>query len=609
MKDDVVGIDLGTTYSLAARMVEGKPQIIIGPEGRVCFPSVIHFAKNGSVEIGENACRLAHQFPEQTLHSVKRLMGRSLSELANESSTLPYSLVEKPGSDGRQHLVVQVGTSWFTPEELSARILSEIRRRAGFPNRAVITVPAYFDDTQRQATRDAARIAGFDVLRIVSEPTAAALAYGLDRRRQGIVAVYDFGGGTFDCSILSISDGVFKVLSTRGNTQLGGDDIDRILMKSLFLDIESTKIIPGMLSAARDAAEKCKIALTFNDEYLLELNFPGAGYPVVQKWSRSRFEKSILQLVRKTLDCCRSALRDAKVEVGAVDEIILVGGSTRIPLVRLEVEKFFGKAPHTELNPDEVVALGAAVQADLLTGGKRKMLLLDVVPLSMGIETLGGAVSKIIHRNTVLPSRVTERFTTGVDNQTAVHFTICQGERELLRDCRILGKFKLSNIPPMPAQMAQVDVTFLVDANGILTVSAKEMRSGTKAEITIIPEHGLTREEVDQLVLESVDYAREDFSARKLIELCQKASGMMSHTRRVLETSSIKIRDDEKKAINIALDRVENAQKYDNALAIELALSELNEATQELAGRLMDAAAEEILRDRRMSDISTIELI
>lgn len=603
----VVGIDLGTTFSLAACMVDGEPHVISGLAGKVCVPSIIHFAADGTVTVGKEARDLAANDPANTLHSIKRLMGRSLAETQEEAKNLPYPVEERITEDGRSLMAIRAGGKLFTPEELSARILSEVRKRSGNPTRAVITVPAYFDDSQRQATRDAARIAGLEVLRIVNEPTAAALAYGLDRRRKGTVAVYDLGGGTFDCSILSIRDGVFKVLSTQGDTRLGGDDFDRVLSSSLISSLPAGTINPAILSAARDTAEACKIALSSAKESNLSLSLPD-GRVLSKTWTRSEFEDATRHLVKRSLDKCHAALRDAGIEPAAIDEVVMVGGSTRIPMVRDEVEKFFGRKPHVELNPDEVVALGAAVQADLLTGGKRKMLLLDVVPLSLGIETLGGAVTKLIHRNTTIPARATDRFTTGVDNQTSIVITICQGERELVKDCRILGKFKLSGIPPMPAQMAQVDVTFLVDANGLLTVSAKELRSGQKAEVTVTPSHGLTREEVEDLVLESFEHAREDHNARRFIELTQKAATLVSHTHRVMEKPESGVSPEERQAISNAVANIESAKASGNGDLLNEAINQLNEATQALAARLMDAAASQVLRDKRMEEVSAAEL-
>src|SRR3954471_24010448 len=475
MNPSVVGIDLGTTFSLAAYVRDGRPVVVRDESGNALVPSVISFHPDGTVLVGSAARDRALSDPEHTIFSVKRLMGRTLADLKQELKLIPHQITERDAGGGRKVLTVRIGDREHTPEELSAMILREVRKRAGDPTRAVITVPAYFDDSQRQATRDAGRIAGLDVLRIVNEPTAAALAYGLDRKEGGTVAVYDLGGGTFDCSILKISDGVFRVLSTNGDTYLGGDDFDRALMevaaREMGVDLDAKKD-PQLLQALRDQAERVKIALSSGEsaEFVL-----GTYRRTV---TRAEFEALITPLIDRSIARARSAMKDAELRADQIDEVVLVGGSTRIPYVRRRVGEFFGRTPHTELNPDEVVALGAALQADILTGGRRHMLLLDVVPLSLGIETLGGVVDKVIHRNTTVPARATTRYTNPADGQTAILLSIYQGERELTKDCRFLGTFKLSSIPPMPAQFAQVDVTFLVNHDGILTVSAKELRSG-----------------------------------------------------------------------------------------------------------------------------------
>ncbi len=617
---EIVGIDLGTTNSLVAKMIDGKPVVLRGPEGNPLVPSVISFPQKGPPLVGEEAKARSLSDPLNTLFSVKRLMGRTLSDLGGELGFIPQGITEHDAGEGRKVLCVDIQGKKRTPEELSALILKEIRHRAGNPTRAVITVPAHFDESQRQATRDAGKIAGLEVLRIINEPTAAALAYGLDRRRKGTIAVYDFGGGTFDCTILNLDDGVFRVLSTGGDTRLGGDDIDRALMRFLLARLgqnpHQTEALndfdPHFLQSLRGLAEQAKIALSEAPDTVVEI----PAYPIAPLGHRERitqpeFEELILPLVKRSLDRCRVALRDAQKTPQQIDEVALVGGSTRIPLVRRLVGEFFGRKPHTELNPDEAVALGAAIQADILAGNRRQTLLLDVLPLSLGIVTLGGAVSKLIHRNTTIPARATERFTTAVDNQTAVEITIVQGERELAKDCRDLGRFKLSGIPPMPSQMAQVDVTFLVNADGLLTVTACEKRSNQEARISIKPSHGLSDEEVERMVLESVDHAHEDFRARRLIELKAKGAILISHTRRTLDRTDLDIPSGERTQIESAVVLVLMASQTDDITSPEPgdrlndAINHLSEVTLALATRVMDETALKVLASRKPDQVTT----
>ncbi|MCI0702678.1 MAG: molecular chaperone DnaK [Planctomycetia bacterium] len=599
----VVGIDLGTTFSLAADVENGRPVVVRDADGVALVPSVISFHDDGSVLVGTAAKERALSDPEHTIFSVKRLMGRTLADLKKELELIPHQIVEREIADGRKVLHVRIAGHEYTPEELSAMILKEVRKRAGYPTKAVITVPAYFDDSQRQATRDAGRIAGLDVLRIVNEPTAAALAYGLEKRGSGTIAVYDLGGGTFDCSILSLAEGVFKVLATNGDTYLGGDDFDRLLMQvaanEMGIDLQGDRKQeagdrkdPELLQHLRDAAERTKIALSISERAEFKVEMPSRGVKFSREFTRAGFEELIRPLLDRSLERCKSALRDARLTPTQIDEVVLVGGSTRIPYVRKRVGEFFAKTPHTGLNPDEVVALGAAVQADILTSGRRDMLLLDVVPLSLGIETFGGVVDKVIHRNTTVPCRATTRYTTFADDQTVILLNIYQGERELTQDCRFLGTFKLAGIPPMPAQFAQVDVTFLVNQDGILTVSAKEQRSEVQAQVTVQPAHGLTQTEVEQLVTESIEHAQADFTARRLIELCNKAETDIRHTEKQLALSGDQLTPDQRDAITTATANLRTAIARNNLGALQNALDAFGAATNPLALIVMN----EVLR-------------
>ena len=601
----VVGIDLGTTNSLAAYMRDGRPVVVRDDTGVSLVPSCLSFHADGTVLVGTAARERALADPEHTIFSVKRLMGRSRADLEPELKHIPHQIVEREAEAGRKVLRVRVGGREFTPEELSAMILREVRQRAGNPTKAVITVPAYFDDAQRQATRDAGRIAGLDVLRIVNEPTAAALAYGLDRSKTGVVAVYDLGGGTFDCSILQLADGVFKVLSTNGDTQLGGDDFDRVLMADLAasrgLNLE-TKRDPQLLQNLRDAAEKAKIELSTAETATLGVNVDHTG-GFGRHMTRTDFEALIAPFIDRSLDKCKKALRDADLTAKDVDEVVLVGGSTRIPYVRRRVEEFFGRKPHTELNPDEVVAIGAAVQADILTSGKRDRLLLDVIPLSLGVETLGGAMDRIIERNTTVPCTGTTRYSTHKDNQTAILVNIYQGEREVVAANKLLGQFKLSGIPPMPAGFPIVLITFRVDANGMLKVTAKEERSGVEAAVEVKAAHGLSQNEVERLVLESVEHAHEDFTARRLIEFRRKGETNLEHMRKALVQQGHRLTAEQRATIDTATANLTAAMAGNDVEALARADKAFADATLPLAELVMNVAAKGYLSGKTEGEI------
>jgi Fe-S protein assembly chaperone HscA len=534
----IVGIDLGTTNSLVAYMEGDRPVVIPGEDGLNLVPSVVALDGNGQIVVGSAARKFLIETADHTVYSVKRLMGRGVEDVRDELKLFPFRLAEDLAAG--EVLRIKLGDKTFTPPEISAFILRQLKRNAeryfAAPvTQAVITVPAYFNDAQRQATKDAGRIAGLEVLRLVNEPTAAALAYGLDKKETATVAVYDLGGGTFDISILKLHEGIFEVIATNGDTHLGGDDIDNLLITIALSDIEgdlgvdirrNAEIVQGI----RKAVIEAKIALSSNEKTVLNVELPG-GKRYQREITRAQFEQLIQPVIDRTIGPVRQAMKDAGLKATQIDEAVLVGGSTRIPRVRQLVEELFERKPHSDLNPDEVVALGAAVQANILAGGSeatKEMLLLDVTPLSLGIEALGGVVAKIIHRNSTIPASATEHFTTGVEGQTNVAIHVLQGERELAKDCRSLARFDLRGIPPMPAGLPRIEVKFLIDANGILHVSARELRSGKEAEIEVQPSYGLTDEQVENMILESFDKAEEDFRQRQVIEARNEAETMLT---------------------------------------------------------------------------------
>jgi molecular chaperone DnaK len=601
----IVGIDLGTTNSLVAYVEGGIPKVIPDAEGRALLPSIVAFTSAGVV-VGEAARRQLARNAARTVYSVKRLMGRGYEDVRDELGHFPFEVVPSA-----EVVRIKVGDREVTPPEVSAHVLRALKARAesffGEPvEQAVVTVPAYFNDAQRQATKDAGRIAGLDVLRIVNEPTAASLAYGLGRLSQGTIVVYDLGGGTFDVSILRVHDGIFEVLATNGNTHLGGDDFDRVMVEWLLADVKAAHgadlaADPEAMQELRLAAEAAKCRLSFDEHTTLTIPFEEFTYR--REIARTDLEGLIGPLVESTLGPCRRALADAGLDLAGVDEVVLVGGSTRIPLVRRRVQEVFGREPHSRLNPDEVVALGAAVQAQILAGGITDMLLLDVTPLSLGIETLGGVVSVLISRNTTIPTMAKEAFTTSVDGQTTVDMHVLQGERELARDNRSLARFDLAGIDPMPAGMPKIEVTFLIDANGILQVKATELRTGKAAAIEVKPTYGLTEAEVGQMVEDSFIHAEADVNARLLIETRNEADTVMTHVERALNQGAHLADAEELAGIKAVLERLREVRDGADRDVIRERTTELNRATERLAQTMMDQALKGALGSKRAAEI------
>jgi Fe-S protein assembly chaperone HscA len=620
----VVGIDLGTTNSLVAYVRDGVPEVIRDNSGDALVPSVVSVSAEGTTFVGREAQRRLLTEPTRTVYSVKRFMGKGLADVGDEAALLPFRVA------GDSVVRIGLGEREFTPPEISAFILRELKHRAEeffaaqgeFDpeiSAAVVTVPAYFNDAQRTATRDAGRIAGLDVLRIINEPTAASLAYGLDKRHAGLIAVYDLGGGTFDISILRVEDGVFQVLSTNGDTHLGGDDIDQLLMTMVLADLESGGLAaarftrsPEALEAIRKAVIQSKIDLSEHDTTDITVDaaaLGGASAAYRRRMTRTELEALIGPIVERTLEPCRKALADAGLQPSQIDEVVMVGGSTRIPLVRRRVEELYGRRPHTELNPDEVVALGAAVQADILVTGNREMLLLDVTPLSLGIETMGGVTSKIILRNSTIPATGSEMFTTGVDNQTGVDIHVVQGERELVGDNRSLYRFKLSGIPPMPAGMPRVQVQFQIDANGILSVTATELRTGVEQSIEVKPSYGLTDDEVERMLLDSFEHAEADFAARLLIEARNEAESVIAATEKSLrspdfaEIARSELADGEQKKIESVLAGLKMVIGSSDRETIQKWTHALNDATRHLAEVMMNRSVQAALSGRNVDEL------